>query len=249
MKKQELAEELRRSDALLAKRLLDAQLRLYGGKKNLPPLGGMPEEMTLAANLALAAQDELQLRQMLLHTANELEATQKLGAAMGKSALYQKRGELARELWLPDLCDVSLTVRSKSLLMLAGARMPRKPRPGMRGGGLSPALAVLGHFGDDLSAPDGKWAAVGGSLLFDTREREVSALRLALLAQPMDGHQYGMSMDHTGSLTASLKLKPSPGDAVPSGLSARIFGTVDLQRRKANRAGVELVYDVPDDAP
>ena len=74
-----------------------------------------------------------------------------------------------------DLCDVSLTVRSKSLLMLAGARMPRKPRPGAAAA--SPALAVLGHFGDDLST-DGKWAAIGGSLLFDTREREVSALRL-----------------------------------------------------------------------
>ena len=56
-----------------------------------------------------------------------------------------------------------------------------------------------------------------------------------------------MSMDHTGSLTASLK-PPSPGDAVALGLRAHIrHGRPP--RRKANRAGVELVYDVPDDAP
>ena len=63
----------------------------------------------------------------------------------------------------------------------------------------------------------------------------------------MDGHQYGMSMDHTGSLTASLK--PSPRRATPwRWASPRAYSAVDLEE-EANRAGVELVYDVPDDAP
>ena len=117
---------------------------------------------------------------MLLHTANELEATQKLGAAMGKSALYQKRGELRA------------TVAARPMRRLADGAQQVAPdarrradaaeaAPWMRGGGLSP-LAVLGHFGDDLSAPDGKWAAIGGSLFFDARPGLRAASRPARTA-------------------------------------------------------------------
>ena len=258
VKKQQLAEELRRSDALLAKRLLDAQLRLYGGVKNLPlpsglANGAMPEELTMAANMALAAQDELQLRQMLLHTANELEATQKHAAGMEKAVLQQKRGELARELWLQELYDVSMTVRSSSLSVSGGVRMPRKMRPGeagsglrgVPGSGLSPGFAVLKHFGDDLTARHGKWAAVGGSVLLDAQKKEMAAMRFALLAQPMADQQWGFSMDHTGSLSGTLKFKPVATGA-GEGLAARIFGTMKLKGRKEVRGGVELVYDLPD---
>jgi hypothetical protein len=34
-----------------------------------------------------------------------------------------------RELWLPELCDVSMTLRSNAGLMLAGVRLPRGARP------------------------------------------------------------------------------------------------------------------------
>ena len=60
-KQQQLAEELRRSDALLAKRLLHAQLRHFGG--DVPEAPVAMDGSTMAAAMALSAQDELQLRQ------------------------------------------------------------------------------------------------------------------------------------------------------------------------------------------
>ena len=62
IKRRELAEELRRSDALLTKRLLHAQLRHLGGEQ-LPGPEGV-EHGQLAAQLALTAQDEMQTRQV-----------------------------------------------------------------------------------------------------------------------------------------------------------------------------------------
>ncbi|KAL3904265.1 MAG: hypothetical protein SGPRY_011354, partial [Prymnesium sp.] len=61
VKQREVAEELRRSDALLAKRIMTAQMR-RSGEKQVFAHGGF-EGSTMAAQLALAAQDELQLRQ------------------------------------------------------------------------------------------------------------------------------------------------------------------------------------------
>jgi len=229
VKQKQLAEELRRSDALLAKRLLHAQLRHLGGESTPPSVvdGG-----AMAASLALAAQDEMQLRQMLMHTTSELESAQRRTHDMERTV----RGELARELWLPELCDVSVTLRSPQMLVLGGLRLPRAQRPGARGAGLSPGLAVLRQIGQPAQ---GQWAAVGGSLLWDSREQMVSSMRLALCAQPAANQQVSLSFDHTGGLTGSVK---TTRDSV----SARLFGTLDLNRKGGSRAGLEVVYDIPD---
>lgn len=194
-------------------------------------------EGTMAANLALAAQDEMQLRQMLMHTANELETSQQACAASERSALASKRSTLARELWLPDLCDVSLTLRSPSILALGGLRLPRAPpRPGVQAPGLSPSVAVMRLFGAPTA--DGQWAAIGGSLLYDASRSELSAMRLALAAQPATNQQIALSFDHLGALTGSAKM------AVNDAVSAKVFGTLDLNRKGGGRAGVEVTYDV-----
>ena len=62
VKERELAVELRRSDSLLAKRIMTAQMR-RAGEKEAQEFGGF-EGSTMAAQLALAAQDEMQLRQV-----------------------------------------------------------------------------------------------------------------------------------------------------------------------------------------
>ena len=63
LKQQQLAEGLRRSDALLAKRLLHSQLRHLGGAA--PAIGGVQLDGSMAAAAAaLSAYDELQLREV-----------------------------------------------------------------------------------------------------------------------------------------------------------------------------------------
>jgi hypothetical protein len=175
VKQQQLAESLRRSDALLAKRLMNAQLRHLGGQP-LPGLDGSTappaEEGALAASLALAAQDELQLRQMLLHSANELEASQQRVADLQRASLSNRRSELSRELWLPDLCDVSMTLRSSQYLVLGGVRLPRAQRPGVRGSGISPAVAILRHLGQ----PTPQVRRIPPSYDFPRRTRRLPAL-------------------------------------------------------------------------
>jgi len=237
VKQKEMAEELRRSDALLAKRLLHAQLRHLGGGDggSLPSIPDGAEEGTMAAGLALAAQDEMQLRQMLMHTANELEAAQQHVSAVKRAQLADRTSELGKQLWPSDLCDVSFALRSPQILVMGGLRMPRAPTPGVRAAGLSPGVAVLRQFGDPTS--NGQWAAVGGSLLYDAREHEISAMRLALAAQPASNQQVALSFDHTGGLTGSVK-------ASRNSLSARLFGTLDLNRKGAGRAGLEMTYDI-----
>lgn len=214
VKQRQLAEELRRSDALLAKRLLHSHLRQVPADAANPVNGD-----AMAASLALAAQDELQLRQacaeprrtpaelpsrsrrtprsehvaeglctggmacvraakrcrvceygcglsfshaqrlmsrsrlsiecaqMLMHTTGELESAMRRTRDMEHAASTHLRGDLARELWLPGLCDVSVTRRSAEWLVLGGVRLPRAPQPGVRGTGLSPGLAVLRQIG------------------------------------------------------------------------------------------------------
>jgi hypothetical protein len=64
LKQKQLAEDLRRSDALLAKRLLNAQLRHLGGDSVSSPQGAI-DGSAMAAAIALdAREDELQLRQV-----------------------------------------------------------------------------------------------------------------------------------------------------------------------------------------
>ena len=66
------------------------------------------------------------------------------------------------------------------------------------------------------------------------------ALRpVPLAAQPAPNQQISLSFDHTGGLTGSVKA------AVNDGLSARIFGTIDLNRQGGGRAGLDVTYDVP----
>ena len=128
-----------------------------------------------------------------------------------------------------------MMLRSSQLVVLGGVRLPRPASFASRGSGLSPGLAVMRHLG--TPSTDGQWAALGGSLLFDAQEREVSALRLALCAQPAANQLVSLSFDHTGGLTGSVKTKRDS-------LSARLFGTLDLNRKGATRAGLEMVYDV-----
>lgn len=241
VKSKEMAEELRRSDALLAKRLLHAQLKALGGEP-LPGAASATEDSTLAANLALQAHDELQTRQMLLHTANELDASQRHAKSLVQQTIDARRTALSRELWLPEMCDVSATVRSANLTLLAGLRMPRAARPGVRGSGVSPGIAVLRQFGSGATTGDttgsGQWAALGASVLFDTRSSEVSAMKLALAAQPAAHQQIALSFDHTGGLTGSVTAKQEA-------LSARLFGTLDLNRVGGGRAGLDITYDLP----
>jgi hypothetical protein len=87
-----------------------------------------------------------------------------------------------------------------------------------------------------LSSVQGQWAAVGGSLLWDAREHEVSSMRLALCAQPATNQQVALSFDHTGRLSGSIT-------TVYDSLSARLFGTLDLNRKNGSRAGLEVTYD------
>jgi exonuclease SbcC len=87
-----LAEDLRTNDALLAKRLMHAQLRHLGGAAPAAP--GAVTAVEQAASLALAARDELQLRQMLMHTAGELEGAQAKCAELEASAVKHRRAEL-----------------------------------------------------------------------------------------------------------------------------------------------------------
>ena len=63
IKQRQLAEELRRSDALLAKRIMCAQLK-QAGVSSAQDASSVVAEGTLAAQLALAAEDEVQLRQV-----------------------------------------------------------------------------------------------------------------------------------------------------------------------------------------
>lgn len=238
VKKRELAEQLRRNDALLAKRLMHAQLVHLGGKApgGVGGAGGAGvEEGALAASLALAAQDELQLREMLMRCANELEATQRTAEQLMRAATAQRRAELARELWLPEMCDVSATVGRGPLLARVGVKMPRASQPGVRGTGLSPGLGLMRMLGQPGS--DAQWAAVGGALLWDASEREVSAMRLALSAQPAPHQHVTLSMDHTGGLTGSVK-------TTREALTARLFGTFDLNRKSPIRAGLEVAVDL-----
>jgi hypothetical protein len=82
-----------------------------------------------------------------MHTTNELEKVQKHAIDLGRADSARRSSELARSLWLPELCDMSVTLRTPQLLVLAGLRMPKEPSLGVRATGLSPALAVMRHIG------------------------------------------------------------------------------------------------------
>lgn len=85
---------------------------------------------------------------MLMHTTSELEALQTRASDAQRTARAGRKSALAQELWLPEFCDASITLRSSQLLVLGGLRMPRSQRPGASATGLSPGLAVLRQIGD-----------------------------------------------------------------------------------------------------
>ncbi len=173
---------------------------------------------------------------MLMHTAGELEGSQRRVSSLERAALRAARSQLTDEIWMPHLCDASVTLRSDQLMVLAGVRVPREPALGGRGAGVTPGLAVLRQVGS--LAGGGMWAAVGGSLLWDAREREVSSMRLALSARPSTHERIGLAFDHTGGLSGSVQTSRE-------NLTARVYGTVDVNGKRANnRAGIEVVYDV-----
>ncbi|KAL1503904.1 hypothetical protein AB1Y20_012366 [Prymnesium parvum] len=170
---------------------------------------------------------------MLIHTAEQLEATTNQKASLLASDKAHRRRELAKILWGDDLGDVTLSLRSEQFQVLGGLRLPRAAVPSRRSSGPLPSVAVLRQMGDAF----GENTAVGGSLLWDAREREVAALKLALCTSPNPSQEYCLSFDHTGGLTGSVKAKRD-------GFTMRLFGTLDLNRKGASNAGAELVYDL-----
>ena len=78
-----------------------------------------------AVSQVLQARDERQVRQMLVHTANELKSSQAHAATLEADALATRRTELQRALWLPEMSDVSFSLRSASGAILAGVKLPR----------------------------------------------------------------------------------------------------------------------------
>lgn len=106
-------------------------------------------------------------------------------------------------LWGSELGDVSLSIRSEQFQVLGGLRMPRTGAPGKRSYGLMPAVALMRQLGD----ASGVQTALGGSLLWDARESEVAALKLALCTSPSPSQEYCLSFDQTGGLTGRCNLK------------------------------------------
>jgi hypothetical protein len=82
-----------------------------------------------------------------MHTTCELESAQRHALKMERDVTAQRRSEFAREMWIPDMCDVSVALRSSQLHVLAGVRLPRQ-RLAARGSGLSPSLAILRYVGE-----------------------------------------------------------------------------------------------------
>jgi len=233
IKKKELAEELRRNDALLAKRIITAQMARSGGA-GLPEPSAFVESSTIPAQLALAAQDEMQLREMFIHTAEQLETKTAQVDVLAAEAKAHRRREVANAIWFDTLGDVSVAIRSSQFMLLGGLRMPRVQKPGQRACGLSPAVAVLRQFGEE----GGVTTAVGGSLLWDARDHEVSAVRMALCTKPTPTQEFCLSFDHTGGLTGSVKAKHDS-------LTMKLFGTIDLSgEKKGSQAGINLEYDL-----
>jgi len=231
VKQRELAEDLRRSDAVLIKRVMSSVLRKREEGQPLP--GGVD-----AIQATLAASSELQLRQVVQGTAIRLAEVEAQKLALQKSHEADLRRELCESLWLPKLCDVSLALRHSHLMVLGGIKMPRSRPPAS---GLSGGVGVLrrfgGHFGD-ASISQGEWAAIGGSMLWDSSKAELAAVRFAMCVQPAPTQQLCASFDHRGKLNGSVKA------TLADALSVRFNWEVDVNRKEAPTAGVEFFYDL-----
>uniref|UniRef100_A0A7S3W6S4 Uncharacterized protein n=1 Tax=Strombidinopsis acuminata TaxID=141414 RepID=A0A7S3W6S4_9SPIT len=238
LKQREVLEQLRISDALLLKSVTTAMLQK-------PPVvrtcvTGALDELgagAIASDSATAAgKGEEQLRDELNAALARLAVKEAHSSVLIQASRSDQRRALCSELWLNQMCDASLTLRSANLMVLGGLRMPRPQQGLLPATGLSGGVGVLRRFGAEEGSA-GPWTAVGGSLLWDARERELSALRFAICGQPMPGQRVSMGFDHTGSLTGSLK---SSWDA----FTLHATGSVDLNTRGINRMGVEVSYDL-----
>mmetsp|Transcript_1355 Transcript_1355/g.3837 ORF Transcript_1355/g.3837 Transcript_1355/m.3837 type:complete len:312 (+) Transcript_1355:112-1047(+) len=239
LKQKQLAEGLRRSDALLAKRLLHSQLRHLGGASASDGASvGELDGSVAAAAAALSACDEMQLRQMLMHTTSELEALKQRSATLERAAKNHHWSELTRELWVPQSpreSYLSVTQRGARQLMAGGLRVTP----------LSPMLSVMQQFG---SPEQDKWCAVGGSYLYNAQKGiGGSTLRVGVCAQPAPTQQIAISYDHNIIRDGHMGVSGSCKTTRDS-LTARLFGTLDIQGGTHHRAGLELIYDVPDKA-
>ena len=249
-KARELAEELRRSDALLVKRVTTAMLRRAQGSADAADADASSavDGGSLAAQIAVAANDELALRRVVQEAAARSEACEARVRALRSAEQGHFRRELCSALWGPQQADATVALRSSQLMVQGGLRMPRAPDgPLNPGSGLTGHVAVLRHFGD--TSHTGKWAAVGGSMLWDVRERELSSLRFGVCAQPTPSGQLRATLDHTGHVTATVRSTPT------SALTLALTGTVDLNSREprgraftrgvgSTRVGVEATYDI-----
>lgn len=89
--------------------------------------------------------------------------------------------------------------------------------------GLVGSLGVLRRFGAAEGA-SGPWAALGGSLLWDARQRKLAALQVAACAELSPSQLVCLGVDQTGALTGSVR---STVDSFTLLASA----SVDLSRR------------------
>lgn len=226
VKQTEILEELRVSDALLVKSITTAMLHTQPGVSPPPP----------PAAALIAGEGEGELRSALNQTLARLSGEEAMRKSLAQASRSDQRQELCRALWLQKMCDASLTLRSSNLMVLGGLRMPRPLRDGQAASGLSGVVGVLRRFGAEDGSGD-PWAAVGGSLLWDARERELSALRFAMCGQPLPNQRVCLGFDHTGSLTGSLR---SNWDA----FTLHATGSINLNARGGKGVGLELSYDL-----
>ena len=129
VKKRQVAEDMRRSDALLCKRILAASsaAREGAGRARRRRRRG---EQRARGGLALQANGELHARELLLAGA-QLEAAKAESAALQAAQTATLRRELSAALWPADLCDLSVSVRSSNLMVLGG-RSCRAPARALR---------------------------------------------------------------------------------------------------------------------
>mmetsp|Transcript_14413 Transcript_14413/g.32941 ORF Transcript_14413/g.32941 Transcript_14413/m.32941 type:complete len:310 (-) Transcript_14413:796-1725(-) len=235
-KQREIAEEMRRSDALLVKRVTSALLRREAGTLAPTPSADGLLSGSMAAELAVATDSGLRLHQALQQSIAQLEASNMRAQELEHNLRNVLRGELCHSLWMPTHFDVSLSLRSAPLMVLGGLRFPRQQHPGHPATGLSGGVGVLRTFQIPAISQDG-FGALGGSILWDARERELAALRLAFFVQPSPTQQLCASFDHLGKLNLSAK---GSMDA----FSVRVSGSIDANQQRAASAAVEFSYDL-----
>ena len=93
-----------------------------------------------------------------------------------------------------------------------------------------------------------QWCAVGGSYLYNA-EKGIggSSLRMGLCMQPTPNQQVAISYDNNIFRDGHMGLSGSC-KVTRDSITARLFGTLDIHGGTHHRAGLEVIYDVPDKA-